>query len=93
MAGYRNYLRWGHLVDDEGKPLAPDRDDLLEDFVNDRFTLGGPETCASDIAKLCGRLGITNLIMKMKFPGLSHKTVMNSISLFGQKVLPIIKRK
>jgi alkanesulfonate monooxygenase SsuD/methylene tetrahydromethanopterin reductase-like flavin-dependent oxidoreductase (luciferase family) len=93
MEGYRNYLRWGHLVDDENKPLAPDRDDLLEGFVNDRFTLGGPETCASDITKLCRRLGITDLIMKMKFPGLSHQTVMKSISLFGQKVLPLVNRK
>jgi alkanesulfonate monooxygenase SsuD/methylene tetrahydromethanopterin reductase-like flavin-dependent oxidoreductase (luciferase family) len=93
MEGYRNYLRWGHLVDDEGKPLAPDRDDLLEGFVDDRFTLGGPETCASDITKLCARLGITDLIMKMKFPDLSHQTVMKSISLFGQKVLPLVNRK
>jgi alkanesulfonate monooxygenase SsuD/methylene tetrahydromethanopterin reductase-like flavin-dependent oxidoreductase (luciferase family) len=93
VEGYRNYLRWGHLVDDEGEPLAPDRDDLLDSFVNDRFTLGGPETCADDITKLCGRLKITDLIMKMKFPGLSHQTVMKSISLFGQKVLPLMSRR
>ena len=23
MDGYRNYLRWGHLVDDDGKPIRP----------------------------------------------------------------------
>lgn len=93
MDGYRHYLRWGHLVDDEGKPLAPDRDDLLEGFVNERLTLGGPERCADNITNLCKRLGITDLIMKMKFPGLSHEAVMSSISLFGQKVLPLINRK
>ena len=54
--GYRNYLRWGHLVDDEGKPLAPDREDLLEQTSQGAFHLGGPEparrisrSCAGDL--------------------------------------------
>jgi hypothetical protein len=33
-------------------------------------------------------LGLSHLIMKMKFPGLSHENAMKSIQLFGQKVLP-----
>jgi alkanesulfonate monooxygenase SsuD/methylene tetrahydromethanopterin reductase-like flavin-dependent oxidoreductase (luciferase family) len=92
MDSYHNYLQWGHLVDDDGKPLAPDRTDLLEGFVKDRLTIGSPETCANDIQKLSKRLGITDLIMKMKFPGLSHNLVMKSISLFGQKVMPLLAR-
>jgi len=86
--GYRNYLRWGHLVDNEGKAIAPDREDLLEDIVKERFTWGGPERCIADIAMLRETLGLSHLIMKMKFPGLSHENAMKSIQLFGQKVLP-----
>jgi probable F420-dependent oxidoreductase len=90
--GYRNYLRWGHLVDDEGKPIAPDRADLLEQIVKERFTWGGPERCAADIEKLRETLRLDHLIMKMKFPGLSHQDAMKSIQLFGQKVLPRVSR-
>jgi alkanesulfonate monooxygenase SsuD/methylene tetrahydromethanopterin reductase-like flavin-dependent oxidoreductase (luciferase family) len=90
--GYRNYLRWGHLVDNEGKPIAPDREDLLEQIVRERFTAGGPERCVADVAMLRETLGLNHLIMKMKFPGLSHENAMNSIQLFGQKVLPKVAR-
>lgn len=90
--GYRNYLRWGHLVDNQGKPIAPDREDLLEDIVKERFTSGGPERCVADIAMLRETLGLNHLIMKMKFPGLSHENAMKSLQLFGQKVLPNVSR-
>jgi probable F420-dependent oxidoreductase len=90
MDGYRNYLRWGHLVDDDGKPILPERADVLEDLVKRRFTLGGPEHCLADVEMLRETLGITHLILKTKFPGLSHEAVMKSIRLFGESVKPKI---
>jgi alkanesulfonate monooxygenase SsuD/methylene tetrahydromethanopterin reductase-like flavin-dependent oxidoreductase (luciferase family) len=88
MAGYRNYLRWGHLVDDDGVPIPPEREDVLEDLVQQRFTLGGPDRCLADIAMLREMLALDCLVMKVKFPGLSHQNVMDSIRLFGERVLP-----
>ncbi len=88
MAGYRNYLRWGHLTDDAGETIAPEREDVLEDLVKQRFTLGGPDRCLADIAMLRETLGIDCLVMKTKFPGLSHQNVMDSLRLFGEHVLP-----
>jgi alkanesulfonate monooxygenase SsuD/methylene tetrahydromethanopterin reductase-like flavin-dependent oxidoreductase (luciferase family) len=90
MDGYRNYLRWGHLVDDDGKPILPERADVLEDLVRQRFTLGGPEHCLADVEMLRETLGITHLILKTKFPGLSHDAVMKSIRLFGESIKPRI---
>ncbi len=88
MTGYRNYLRWGHLVDEEGRPIPPEREDVLEDLVKQRFTLGGPARCLADVAMLRETLGIDCLVMKAKFPGLSHANVMDSIRRFGEYVLP-----
>jgi len=90
MEAYRNYLRWGHLVDDDGNPISPEREDVLEELVRQRFTLGGPERCLADVEMLRETLGITHLIMKTKFPGLSHSDVMKSIRLYGEAVQPRI---
>jgi alkanesulfonate monooxygenase SsuD/methylene tetrahydromethanopterin reductase-like flavin-dependent oxidoreductase (luciferase family) len=90
MEAYRNYLRWGHLVDDDGRPIPPQNEGILESLVRQRFTLGGPERCAADIQMLRETLGMSDLIMKMKFPGLSHPEVMKSIRLFGERVKPRI---
>jgi len=91
MAGYRNYLRWGHLVDEEGRTIPPEREDVLEEMVKQRFTLGGPERCLADIAMLRETLDLDCLVMKAKFPGLSHANVMESIRLFGERVLPNVQ--
>ncbi len=88
IAGWRNYLRWGHLVDDFGKPISPDRENVLEELVRKRFTLGGPERCKADLQELQEALGLTHLVMKMKFPGMSHKNVMQSIRLVGERLIP-----
>ncbi len=58
--------------------------------MRQRFTLGGPERRAADIQMLRETLGISDLIMKVKFPGLSHSEVMKSIKLFGERVKPRI---
>ncbi len=88
MAGYRNYLRWGHLVDDDGRPIPPEREDVLEDLVRHRFTVAGPERARADVAMIRDKLNPTHLIMKAKFPGLSHADVLASIRLVGEQVMP-----
>jgi probable F420-dependent oxidoreductase len=90
MEAYRNYLRWGHLVDHNGRTISSENEGMLESLVRERFTLGGAERCAEDIRMLREILGISDLIMKMKFPGLAHPEVMKSIKLFGERVQPRI---
>jgi len=88
MEGYRNYLRWGHLVDDEGIPIPPENDAVLEELARKRFILGGPETCLEAVLRLKEELGITHLIARMKFPGLAQELSMRSVRLFAEKVMP-----
>ena len=36
-------------------------------------------------------LDLDCLVMKAKFPGLSHRNVMDSLRLFGERVLPNVQ--
>ena len=84
---YREYLEWGHMLDERGNPVPPD-DGRALGLLRQRFIIGSPETCIRECEKYRRELGTTNMIMRMKFPGLSHERVLNSIKLWGEKVMP-----
>jgi alkanesulfonate monooxygenase SsuD/methylene tetrahydromethanopterin reductase-like flavin-dependent oxidoreductase (luciferase family) len=88
---YKEYLDWGHMLDDEGNPMPPGDDRFLA-TLRKRFIIGSPETCAREVLRCQNELGATNVVMRMKFPGLAHQKVMNSIRLFGEKVMPAVAR-
>lgn len=86
---YQEYLDWGHLLDDEGRPVPAGTPGAL-DMLRKRFIIGSPETCIREATQLKQELGGTNLVMRMKFPGISQKEVLDSIRLWGDAVLPAI---
>ena len=87
---YQEYLEWGHMQDEQGNPVTPGDKSALE-MLRKRFIVGSPETCIRECRKYECELGATNLIMRMKFPGLSHQRVLNSIKLWSDKVMPHIQ--
>jgi len=86
---YKEYLEWGHLLDEDGRPVPPDAPDALE-MLRRRFIVGSPETCIRHALRVKQELGATNLVMRMKFPGIAQDKVLNSIKLWGEEVLPAI---
>ena len=87
---YREYLEWGHMLDERGQPVPPS-DERALDLLRKRFIIGSPETCIRECQMYGKELGVTNVIMRMKFPGLAHRRVLNSIKLWGEKVMPHIQ--
>jgi alkanesulfonate monooxygenase SsuD/methylene tetrahydromethanopterin reductase-like flavin-dependent oxidoreductase (luciferase family) len=87
---YREYLEWGHMLDERGEPVAPE-DERALDLLRGRFIVGSPETCIRECETYRRELGATNLVMRMKAPGLPAASVMNSIRLWGEKVMPHIQ--
>jgi alkanesulfonate monooxygenase SsuD/methylene tetrahydromethanopterin reductase-like flavin-dependent oxidoreductase (luciferase family) len=85
---YKEYLDWGHMQDEEGKPVPPGNEKALDDALHQRFMIGDPDFCVQYIEKLQADLGVNNIVMRMKFPGLAHDKVMASIRLFAEKVMP-----
>jgi probable F420-dependent oxidoreductase len=86
---YREYLKWGHMQDDQGQPIAPG-DNRALDLLRKRFIIGSPETCIRECCRYRDELGATNLVLRMRFPGLPHDRVMNSIRLWAEKVIPYV---
>jgi alkanesulfonate monooxygenase SsuD/methylene tetrahydromethanopterin reductase-like flavin-dependent oxidoreductase (luciferase family) len=87
LYNYREYLNWGHLMDEEGRPVPPGARSL--EGLRPRFLVGTPEECIREVEGYRRDLGVvTHLVLRMQFPGLSQDQVLNSIRLFGEEVLP-----
>jgi alkanesulfonate monooxygenase SsuD/methylene tetrahydromethanopterin reductase-like flavin-dependent oxidoreductase (luciferase family) len=87
---YKEYLMWGHFQDEDGNPVAPGDERALE-LLRKRLIVGSPETCVRECLKYQQELGVTNILARMKFPGLPHDQVLNSIRLWAEKVMPFIQ--
>lgn len=89
LAVYQEYLDWGHMLDEEGRPVPPGDSRALE-MLRRRFIVGSPETCIREALRYRDALGVTNLVMRMKFPGIPADRVMRSVRLWGERVLPAL---
>src|SRR6058998_2917725 len=67
-----------------GESFAHDFDTL----TRDRFLIGDPERVREEIARYQERLGITDLIVRVQWPGMDPARVLRSIRLLGDEVLP-----
>lgn len=86
LAAYRDeYGNWRHPIignDDSA------RVDSLEVLARDRFIIGSPETCISQIERFADALGLDELIFRLSFPGLPHERVLAELQLLAEHVLP-----
>ncbi len=90
---YNGYLKWGAMVDDEGRLLRYDeinKEDFME-VVRRRVTIGGPEDLIKDCENLRSQFGITDLILRIQFPGLEYEKGLVAIGLIGEQVLPHLR--
>ncbi len=55
--------------------------------------VGGPDTVAGQIEELRRRCGVGVVDLAFQQPGMSHDGVMEQVSLFGRKVLPLPRLK
>jgi alkanesulfonate monooxygenase SsuD/methylene tetrahydromethanopterin reductase-like flavin-dependent oxidoreductase (luciferase family) len=84
---FAKYLSWSHLVDDEGNIIPPDRTDLLDDIVKDRFVCGGPEHCIEAL-KEYKEIGITHFVAHIQFVGMPSELVQKSMRILMEQVAP-----
>lgn len=89
LSVYKEYLDWGHMLDEEGRPVPPG-DTRALDMLRKRFIIGSPETCIREAKRCRDELGCTNLVMRMKFPGMPFEGVSKSIRLWGEQVMPAL---
>ena len=84
-AKYRAYSQWGQ---DRELPATETFEVPFETLVQDRFILGDPDDCITQIRAHQEQLGITHIKFRVHWPGMPHELVMRTIRLLGEKVLP-----
>ena len=84
---YAAYRAW------EQDKALPAGESFAHDFDTltcDRFLIGDPERVREEIARYQERLGITDLIVRVQWPGMDPARVLRSIRLLGDEVLPFL---
>ncbi|HYY87345.1 MAG TPA: LLM class flavin-dependent oxidoreductase [Chloroflexota bacterium] len=80
---YQTYVAWGQ---DGAMP----RDDALggefDELLRDRFVLGSPEECRAELSRYEERLGVTEVIVRVQWPGMPQLQAMQAIEQVGQLV-------
>ncbi|MDG7048317.1 MAG: LLM class flavin-dependent oxidoreductase [Nitrososphaerota archaeon] len=91
LESYRqDYYMWGHLQDEKGRPVDPKVTPYedIKDFVASNMLVGEPSQLIEKIELYKRKLGITELLVKMSFPGISHEMRMRAIELTAREIIP-----
>jgi alkanesulfonate monooxygenase SsuD/methylene tetrahydromethanopterin reductase-like flavin-dependent oxidoreductase (luciferase family) len=81
---YDAYVDWGQ------SDVMPPSDTLRQEWEElhaGRFLLGSPERVLEQVRAL-GRLGITELVARVQWPGLPQHVALRTLELLGREVLP-----
>lgn len=94
LAIYGDYYQWGHLQDDAGNLVKPGErtyEEFLE-VLQKRFIMGDPDTAINEIERYEREFEITELILRIHFPDMPRRKVLNAITLLARKVMPHFSR-
>ncbi|HEX2044142.1 MAG TPA: LLM class flavin-dependent oxidoreductase [Gaiellaceae bacterium] len=81
---YEAYVQWGQ------SDVLPPTDTLRrewDDLREGRFILGAPETAVEQIRALAG-LGVTELVLRVQWPGLPQRDALRTLELLASEVIP-----
>lgn len=86
MVNYRDEYGggWKHplIGSQDQTPVA------LESLSNDRFIVGNPEDCISQIQRFVETFGVDHLICRLYFAGMPHDHIMTELKLLAKEVFP-----
>ena len=79
LTKYEAYFKWGYV------------DTTFEDVVRDAFLVGDPDGVARQCERYRDELGITHLLARVQWPGVSQDTALRGIRLLGEQVMPKLR--
>ncbi len=71
-------------------PLLKGKQLNIDEWITDRLLIGSPSTIIEQIDRL-RKMGVNHLILRLSLRKLSHSKIMESIKLFGEKIIPYFK--
>ncbi|MEM1944999.1 MAG: LLM class flavin-dependent oxidoreductase [Nitrososphaerota archaeon] len=86
----RDYFKWGHLQDDNGREMNPSNTSFEEyvETVRRRFIIRDVIGFIDEVDKYRRELGISHMVLRVFFPGMRHEKARNAIKLIGEKIIP-----
>ncbi len=84
---YRVYSQHGFQGTDEELTNKITGD--LEGLMDDTFIVGNPQECVDQIGRYRA-LGFTHISLRLFYPEMSQKEVLDQIDLVGKEVLPAV---
>jgi alkanesulfonate monooxygenase SsuD/methylene tetrahydromethanopterin reductase-like flavin-dependent oxidoreductase (luciferase family) len=89
MVNYRDEYGggWKHplIGSQDQTPVA------LESLSRDRFIVGNPQDCISQINRFVETFGVDHLICRLYFAGMPHDHIMKELKLLAQEVFPAFR--
>jgi alkanesulfonate monooxygenase SsuD/methylene tetrahydromethanopterin reductase-like flavin-dependent oxidoreductase (luciferase family) len=82
---YRAYRAWEQ---DKALPPGESLSHGWEALARDRFVIGDPVRVRDELARYRERLGATDVIFRLQWPGMDQARVLRSIRLLGESVIP-----
>ena len=79
----QTYLSWGQ---ENAMPEGDDFSGEFEELLKDRFILGSPEQCIEEIERYREALGITELLVRIQWPGMPQLQAMKNLEMVGTLV-------
>jgi alkanesulfonate monooxygenase SsuD/methylene tetrahydromethanopterin reductase-like flavin-dependent oxidoreductase (luciferase family) len=86
---YETYRQWGLDSTTATQPTTDfARLDMAE--IDERFILGPPGRCIEQIHELKDSAGMTELDIKVHWPGTTHREAMDQLEVFAAEVMPFV---
>jgi alkanesulfonate monooxygenase SsuD/methylene tetrahydromethanopterin reductase-like flavin-dependent oxidoreductase (luciferase family) len=75
-----------------GRDSSASKLTAVQDLMSDRLIIGAPETVISELARCIIKLDASELVMRLKLPGLSPSQITQMLHLIGRAVLPDLRK-
>jgi alkanesulfonate monooxygenase SsuD/methylene tetrahydromethanopterin reductase-like flavin-dependent oxidoreductase (luciferase family) len=89
MVNYRDEYSggWKHplIGSQDQTPVA------LESLSRDRFIVGNPDDCISQIKHFVETFGVDHLICRLYFAGMPHDHIMTELKLLAKEIFPAFR--
>jgi alkanesulfonate monooxygenase SsuD/methylene tetrahydromethanopterin reductase-like flavin-dependent oxidoreductase (luciferase family) len=84
---YEVYSAWGQ---DKALPSEQTFERPLEELARDRFVIGTPDDLVAECRRSAEELGVTTMILRVQWPGMDQRRILEEIRMIGRDVLPRI---